>query len=89
MHDMMNNLQQVDTWMRDHIADLLEVAPSEVATDRSFDHLGLDSVATVTLASDLGRWIGTKLDVKLLIEHPTIDALSAHLRERHGQSAAV
>ena len=89
MHDMMDRLSRVEAWMVDYIAELLEVPASDVPTDRSFDQLGLDSVASVTLVSDLGRWMGLKLDTRLVVEHPTIEAVAAHLRRSEGRAAAV
>lgn len=74
-------------WMVGYIADLLDIPAAEVDVTRPFDHFGLDSAATVAFASDLGRWLGVKIDSKVMIEHDDISAVARYLRTTHGKAA--
>jgi acyl carrier protein len=44
--------------------------------------LGLDSVALVTLAFDLEKWLGYRFRSNPLNDHPTIAALSRFLAQQ-------
>jgi acyl carrier protein len=43
-----------------------------VDCDMSFDELGLDSVALVTLTEEVGRWLGVDVDPLSPYDHVTI-----------------
>lgn len=68
-------------WMVNYMADLLDIPPAQVDVNRSFDSFGLDSTATVAFTSDLGRWLGTKLDTKLMVQYESIKAVADHLAQ--------
>ncbi len=80
-------LATVEDWITTYMADLLDVPTAQVDLNRPFDQYGLDSAATVAFASDLGRWLGTKLDTKIMFEHDTIRAVTDHLRLALGKMA--
>lgn len=82
-----DRLQGAEDWARNYLAELLDVAPAEIDPDQPFERFGLDSAATVAFASDLGRWLGVKLDSKILYQYDTITAVTAHLREALGDGA--
>ena len=77
----------VESWMVAYMADLLDIPPTTVDVSRTFDQFGLDSAATVAFTSDLGRWLGVKLDTKVMLENDTIKAVSAYVLKQHGQAA--
>ncbi len=83
------NLQSVEAWITSYMADLLDVPPTAVDLNRPFDQYGLDSAATVAFASDLGRWLGIKLDTKIMFEYDTIRAVTDHLRGALGKMATA
>lgn len=77
----------VEGWMVAYLADLLDIPVAEVDASRPFDQFGLDSAATVAFTSDLGRWLGVKLDTRLMIEQETIRDVAGFLRETYGRAA--
>lgn len=56
--------------------------PSQIADDRRFFDLGLDSVSGVELVTGLERALGLTLDPTLIYEYPTPAALADHLLDR-------
>ncbi|MFE4514221.1 SDR family NAD(P)-dependent oxidoreductase, partial [Kitasatospora sp. NPDC056783] len=54
--------------------------PSALAADKSFRELGLDSLTAVELRNALGAALGVALPPTLAFDHPTPQALAAHLR---------
>jgi acyl carrier protein len=84
MNMMADRLMGAEDWARNYLAELLDVAPAEIDADQPFERFGLDSAATVAFASDMGRWLGVKLDSRILFEYDTISAVSAHLRDTLG-----
>lgn len=71
--------QEVQTWIVDYLADLLEVDPEDIDTSIPFDRYGLDSSAAVGLTGDLEDWMGMEIDPTLLYDYPTVDAVARHL----------
>ncbi|MGL6343991.1 MAG: acyl carrier protein [Waterburya sp.] len=71
----------IQTWIVNYVAELLEVKPEKIDTAIAFDRYGLDSSAAVGLAGDLEDWLERELDPTLLYDYPTIESLSEHLVE--------
>jgi acyl carrier protein len=58
----------------------LGVAPTELATDRSFAEYGVDSLAALSVAMELEDAFGlTDLPPTLLWDYPTVDTLTPAL----------
>jgi acyl carrier protein len=74
------NLEQIQEWMVDRIAKLLEIDPEEVDVTVPFDRYGLDSAAAIGLTADLEDWLQQELDPTLLYDYPTIQELSKYLQ---------
>ena len=70
---------EIQAWIVDYLADLLEIDPDEVDIRISFDRYGLDSSVAVGLTGDLEDWMEIKLDPTLLYDYPTIESLAQHL----------
>ncbi|MCA9718476.1 MAG: hypothetical protein KC468_27650, partial [Myxococcales bacterium] len=70
------------TWLIEHIAALLEQPAAALTVTSSLRALGLDSRATIALASALGERLGAPVPVAALYEHSTIDALARWLARR-------
>lgn len=87
MQDVTQRIDGVQDWMVQYIAEILDIAPSEVDVARPFDQYGLDSAATVAFTSDLGRWLGVTLDTRIMVENEHISAVAGHLRESYGKGA--
>ena len=73
--------KEIQTWIVNYVAELLEVKPNKIDVTIPFDRYGLDSSAAVGLAGDLETWLDQELDPTLLYDYPTIEALTKHLVE--------
>ncbi|MFI8931749.1 amino acid adenylation domain-containing protein [Streptomyces sp. NPDC053474] len=69
----------VRAWLRAALADELDTAPHEVATDREFTALGMASMGLVRLARRVRSELHADFASAALFEHRTVDALAAHL----------
>ena len=72
---------EIQNWMCNYVADLLEVDISQIDVTIPFDRYGLDSSAAVGLAGDLEDYLEEELDPTLLYDYPTIESLTNHLVE--------
>lgn len=70
---------EIQEWMVDYLAELLEVDVDEIETDIPFDRFGLDSTAAIGMTGDLEDWLECRLDPTLLYDYPTIESLAGHL----------
>ncbi|MEO0386021.1 MAG: acyl carrier protein [Pseudomonadota bacterium] len=87
MDGTMTQFDQIETWMTEYMADLLDISTAEVDRTQPFDQLGLDSAASVAFTSDLGRWLNLKLDTSLMVENDTIEAVAAYIRQHFAAPA--
>jgi acyl carrier protein len=87
MQSAMDRSAEVESWMVGYLADLLDIPASDVVVTRTFDQYGLDSTATVAFTSDLGRWLGVKLDTRVMLENDSIKAVAEYIRKNHGKAA--
>ncbi|MBI2893618.1 MAG: SDR family NAD(P)-dependent oxidoreductase [Deltaproteobacteria bacterium] len=69
----------VRAWLIERVAERLEVEPGRIDPRTPFASLGLASRDAVSLSGELEDWLGLTLPATLLWEHPSIDALAAHL----------
>ena len=70
---------EIQAWIVNYIAELLEVEPELVNPTISFDRYGLDSSAAYALTGDLEEWLGQEIDPTAIYDYPTVEALSEHL----------
>jgi acyl-CoA synthetase (AMP-forming)/AMP-acid ligase II/alkylation response protein AidB-like acyl-CoA dehydrogenase/acyl carrier protein len=71
--------RELRSWVTLWLARRLQIAVSQVETDRSFADHGLDSVAAVELAKAISDRLGRSLDETLLWNFSTIDLLVDYL----------
>ncbi|HEU4535055.1 MAG TPA: alpha/beta fold hydrolase, partial [Polyangiaceae bacterium] len=70
------------------LADLLRLEPSAVRTDKDFVEYGLDSITLAWFAAKLAEALpATRLPATTFLEHPTVEALAAHLARDLGAGA--
>jgi acyl carrier protein len=70
-------------------AAVLGRSPGEVAPDRGFTELGMDSFASIELRGRLEYLIGTTLPQMLTFDYPTVAAVVDHLASILPSPAAV
>ncbi|MET7936060.1 beta-ketoacyl synthase N-terminal-like domain-containing protein, partial [Streptomyces sp. NPDC005322] len=67
-------------WLAGHLADTIGTAPAD--PDATFRDLGFDSVLSVQLRNRLVSATGLRLPTSVLFDHPTPQALAAHLHQQ-------
>ncbi|MFE6871587.1 acyl carrier protein [Kitasatospora sp. NPDC057692] len=71
--------QAIRGWLVDRVAYYLDVTPAEVDADAELAELGLDSVYALTLCGDVEDRFGLVVEPTMAWDHPTINAITAHL----------
>jgi|HubBroStandDraft_1064217.scaffolds.fasta_scaffold00052_11 acyl transferase domain-containing protein/acyl carrier protein len=69
--------------LRETAAAVLEMAPEDLRTDRSFADYGADSLIGVDLVAAVNARFGVSLNPTVLFSHHSVDKLAAHLAARH------
>lgn len=73
--------ERIENWLCERVARRLELAPSAIDPERTFDSYGLGSTDAVELSGELEEFLGRELDPTLAYEHPTIRAVARALVE--------
>lgn len=71
--------QAIRAWLVDRVAYYLERNPADVDEGTQLAEMGLDSVYALTLCGDVEDRFGLVVEPTLAWDHPTIDAITAHL----------
>ena len=70
---------EIRDWLVEQLSENLGLDPKDFDTSKEFTRYGMDSMDGVNLAGDLEQWLGCQLSLNLVWEHPTVDAIAAHL----------
>ncbi|HEX3761647.1 MAG TPA: SDR family NAD(P)-dependent oxidoreductase [Kofleriaceae bacterium] len=70
---------QIQHWLLEHLAIALKLRASDIDIREPLARYGLDSARVVALSGQLERLLGRPLSPTLVFEHPTVEALAAHL----------
>lgn len=73
--------------VRDTVAAVLQLDPTRIDPDETFDRYGIDSVTALQLAESLARALGPVPNT-LPLEHPTVRRLAAALQMSHTTAPA-
>jgi acyl carrier protein len=87
MQSAMERIDGAEGWMVAYMADLLDIPAAQIDVTKPFDQFGLDSTATVAFTSDLGRWLGIKLDTRIMVDNDDIRSVAGQIRKDHGRAA--
>ncbi|MGW3569213.1 SDR family NAD(P)-dependent oxidoreductase [Streptomyces sp. NPDC000941] len=71
--------EEADAVVTAVVAARLGVPMNQVAAQTTYYELGLDSVALLQMAQEIGARLDTRLSPTLLFEHPTVAGLAEHL----------
>lgn len=72
-------IEEIQTWLSEYIANLLDRAIEEINPEIPFERYGLDSAAAISMIGDLENWLTVNLDATLIYEYPTIKSLAIHI----------
>jgi acyl carrier protein len=78
---------EISAFCLDQLADILRVPKDSIDPRSNFARLGLDSAMSVYLVIELEEKFKLEIDNDALVDHPTIEALSAHLAEKAGAAS--
>ncbi|SDH10552.1 Phosphopantetheine attachment site [Sinosporangium album] len=68
-------------WLTEKVADHLRMPPADIDPAVKLRTYGMESIHAITLCVDIEETLGLLVDPTLAYDHPTIDALTAHLSE--------
>ncbi|MFF9757103.1 SDR family NAD(P)-dependent oxidoreductase [Streptomyces sp. NPDC014344] len=69
----------ITAFLRESVAEMLEVPVGSVRVDRSFSELGLPSLRAVELAGKVSALLGREIPGTAVWDHPTVAALAAYV----------
>ena len=70
--------------LRDTLAALMEINPSELSLTTTFAEQGVDSLIGLRFAGQMQELFRTEIELEWLFDYPTIRELSGFLDERCG-----
>ncbi|AUB37422.1 Acyl carrier protein [Nostoc flagelliforme CCNUN1] len=83
----MKTKEQITAWIKNYLANILEVENEEINENFEFERFGFNSSVAVSLVGDLEEWLELELSPSIFFEFGTIAQASAHLAEELQSSA--
>jgi acyl carrier protein len=81
MEKASSTVEGIQRWLVAHLAEALDVNPSDLDVRKPLESYGMDSLIAETLVGDLEKWLGVRLPGELPYDYPTIESLARHLAE--------
>ncbi|AKJ29421.1 beta-ketoacyl synthase N-terminal-like domain-containing protein [Caldimonas brevitalea] len=82
------NGRQVETLLLEQLATALRIDKHRLRSDEPFSSYGLDSIIAVNLTRSINQALGVDLEITVMFEHNTVDALLEHILRQHPALAA-
>ncbi|MBX3711495.1 MAG: SDR family NAD(P)-dependent oxidoreductase [Lysobacter sp.] len=82
-------LAQLRDELRESLAEALFLRAADIDPQRSFTELGLDSIIGVEWIKAVNKRYGTALSATRVYDHPSVDALAAHLHPQLAPTPTV
>lgn len=79
----LNRVDKIELFLRQEVARKLQCGIDDVALDRDFMDLGLDSMGVADLIFKVDKLLGCNLSPNVLFQHPEVSALSTYLAETY------
>ena len=76
---------EIETWLVDKIAELLQLAPEKIDLGQPLAVYGLNSIKAVSIATELEEWLGISVVSAIVYDYPSIKALAGFLRGKTPQ----
>jgi acyl carrier protein len=67
--------QGLRDWAKNHLAQLLAIAPESIRLDTTFADYGLDSVDAVLMAGELEDALGREIDPASFLQYDTFEQM--------------
>jgi amino acid adenylation domain-containing protein len=84
------SIDDLRSFIRTQVAAVLgHTRVTDIDTDRGFFDIGLDSLTIIQLKTRLEQALGLTLPSTLALEHPSVDALAAHVASLIGSSTGA
>ena len=74
-----------EQWLRDALAELMEIDKSQISVTRHFSEQGVDSLIGLRLTRKLEDLLGCEVEIEWLFDHSNIQQLARFLDERFGE----
>ncbi len=85
LNDAEKRVSKHEAWLRDTLADLLEIDRTQVSVTQTFAELGMDSLVGLRLARKLQDRIDEEVELEWVFDYPSIRQLSQFLDARFGE----
>jgi acyl carrier protein len=73
--------EAIRSWLITNIASVVNMDPSSIDVQQTFDNYGLDSLQAVSLSGDLETWLSR--EISPTVDYPTVEQLARYLSENH------
>ena len=73
--------EEIQEWLIDYLARVLERSPDEIDVTVPFDDFSLDSATAIGMTGELEDWLGKHVDPTLVYDYPTIEQFSQCLAD--------
>ncbi len=84
LNDMETSVSKHEAWLRDTLAELLDVDGTQVSVTQTFAELGMDSLIGLRLTRKLQDRIDEEVELEWIFDYPSIRKLSQFLDARFG-----
>lgn len=71
--------RELENWMREKIAELVNLPADRISVDKDFSSFGLDSLGAVQLSGALANYLAISVPPGLVYDYPSINQLAGYL----------
>ncbi len=73
------SVEDIENWIIKKCAEIKEIDPDKIQSDKPFSKYGLDSLEIAQIAGELEEWLKIRVNPIILFEYTTIEKLSNYL----------